>query len=75
MYDSQRIVDRELEVNSCGCQVIDDKDYSVIRTRKDYTVMYLSQGKASVFADGELRTVMPVKLWCFCLEQGSNMCI
>lgn len=57
MYDSQRTVDGELEVNSCGCQVIDDKDYSVIRTRKDYTVMYLSQGKASAFVDGEMRTV------------------
>lgn len=57
MYDSQRTVDRELEINSCGCQVIDDKDYSVIRTRKDYTAMYLSQGKASAFVDGEMRTV------------------
>lgn len=55
LYNSQRVVQRELDINSCGCQIVDDKDYSVTRTRKDYTLMYLSQGRATVFIDGTAR--------------------
>lgn len=53
VYDTQRSVDRELEINSCGCQIVSDKDYSVTRTRIDYTVMYLSAGKAVVYINGK----------------------
>lgn len=52
VYDTQRTVDRELEINSCGCQVVNDRDYSVTRTRIDYTLMYLSSGTATVYING-----------------------
>ncbi|MEE0928513.1 MAG: AraC family transcriptional regulator [Acutalibacteraceae bacterium] len=56
-YDTQRKVVRELDINSCGCQVVNDKDYSVTRTRIDYTLMYLSEGVATVYIDGKPKTI------------------
>lgn len=58
VYDTQRSVDRELDINSCGIQLVNDRDYSVTRIRKDYTLMYLSSGKATVYINGLPCTLM-----------------
>lgn len=57
LYDTQRISGKELEVNNCGCQTVFDTCHSVTRRRVDYTLMYLSQGKATVYIDGAPQTL------------------
>ncbi len=50
-YSSERIVEGELGLNSCGVQTLSDRDHRVKRKRIDFSLMYLAKGKATMFVD------------------------
>ena len=50
-YSSERIVEGELGLNSCGLQMLSDHDYRIKRKRIDFSLMYLAKGKATMFVD------------------------
>lgn len=56
MYNSQEIIENELGINNCGTQYV-IKDHAVERTRIDYTLMYLSQGSATVVIGEQMHTL------------------
>ncbi|MBQ0083387.1 MAG: helix-turn-helix transcriptional regulator [Clostridiales bacterium] len=56
---SERVINSEIGLNSCGVQSLFDRDYHVIRSRIDYTVMYVSAGKACVYINGEPHYALP----------------
>lgn len=48
-YSSQRIITKDLGINNCGIQPLCDCDYHTVRSRIDYTLMYVASGKATVY--------------------------
>lgn len=48
-YSSDKRVEGELGLNSCGAQTIAERDCQVRRQRSDFTVMYLAQGRAILY--------------------------
>lgn len=57
-YTSERIISGELELNNCGVQSLCDRDYNITRSRIDYTLMFVSKGRADVLVDGRYVPVM-----------------
>jgi len=57
MEDYERYLDHELGINNCGIQKISDRDYHTVRTRIDYSVMYISEGKATININGNESSV------------------
>jgi AraC-like DNA-binding protein len=55
--NSEQITNEEIGLNSCGIQTLFDHDYHVVRSRIDYTLMYISSGKASVIIEGKMHNV------------------
>ncbi len=55
-YSSEKIVREEIAVNNCGSQPLKDFDYHTVRQRIDYTLMYISEGEATVNCGGETYT-------------------
>ena len=47
-YSSDRRVEGELGLNSCGAQTISDRDCQIKRKRSDFTLMYIANGKATM---------------------------
>ena len=47
-YSSDRRVEGELGLNSCGAQTLSDRDYQIRRTRSDCTLMYVAKGRATM---------------------------
>jgi len=79
MY-TDKVTKRELELNSCGIQNVPASDAMTIRSRADYTIMYVSKGKAQTVINGALWDVHPGEamfftpgelLHRFCHEKGS----
>ena len=48
IYSSERVIESEIGLNSCGVQTISDRDWHVKRNRKDYTIMYVAKGRATM---------------------------
>ncbi|MBO4283190.1 MAG: helix-turn-helix transcriptional regulator [Clostridia bacterium] len=48
IYSSDKVIESELGLNSCGVQTISDRDWHVKRRRKDFTIMYIAKGKATM---------------------------
>ena len=48
-YSSDKRVEGELGLNSCGAQTIAERDCQVRRKRLDYTVMYIAKGRAVLY--------------------------
>lgn len=56
---TDKIVHGELGLNSCGIQNVPGSEEMTVRSRKDYTIMYLSAGRAQTVIDGKYCDVMP----------------
>ncbi len=52
-YSSDKKVEGEIGLNSCGAQTIADRDCQVRRKRLDYTVMYIAKGRAVLYRSGK----------------------
>lgn len=47
-YSSDRKIEGELGLNSCGVQTISERDHQIRRKRSDYSLMYIAKGKATM---------------------------
>ena len=47
-YSSDRRIEGELGLNSCGAQTVSDRDHTIRRKRSDHTLMYIAKGKATM---------------------------
>lgn len=56
-YSSDRRVEGELGLNSCGAQTLFDRDYQIRRTRSDCTLMYVAKGRATMTVGRQRITV------------------
>ncbi len=52
-YSSEKIILEEIAVNNCGSQPLKDCDYHTVRKRIDYTLMYISEGEATIHCNGK----------------------
>ena len=50
-YSSDRIIESEIGLNSCGVQTVSDRDWHVKRVRHDFTLMFISKGRATMTID------------------------
>ena len=53
-YSSDKRVEGELGLNSCGAQTISDRDCQVRRKRLDFTVMYIAKGRAVLYRGAKM---------------------
>ena len=63
-FTSNRVVNDELGLNNCGIQTLFGTK-NTVRTRDDYTLMYLSEGHAQMDVDGVITDVMPGEAMLF----------
>ncbi len=52
-YSSEKIILEEIAINNCGSQPFKDCDYHTVRKRIDYTLMFISEGEATVHRNGK----------------------
>ena len=64
-FSTERHLEHDLGINNCGIQTLGDRDYHTVRTRIDYTVMYVSSGKALMNVDGKEYTVSQGELMLY----------
>ena len=56
-YSSDKKIEGEIGLNSCGTQTVSDRDWQTKRTRSDCTLMYLAKGRATMNG-GRKKTVV-----------------
>lgn len=77
---TDKIVHGVLGLNSCGIQNVPRSDVMTVRNRVDYTIMYVSKGKAQTVINGKIKDVLPGEAMFFtpgelrhrfCHDEGS----
>ncbi len=56
-FTSEFVSNDELRINNCGSQPIRERDYHTVRNRKDYSLLFVSSGRATVYCDGTEKAV------------------
>lgn len=59
IFSSEKLSDAYLELNSCGRQILNDRDYTMVREngRVDYHILYIEKGACTVEIGGKEQRV------------------
>ncbi len=77
IFDSQRLSDEYLCVNSCGTEIALNRDIPTNRPvgRVDYHILYIEKGVCTIWVDGKSRDVPQGNIILFPPEQPQHYCL